>query len=157
MYRFVRKKMRPKRAMKPHAHATIVALRGPSLSEIVPNTMAAIAVPIMYAVIANPLVTVSKPASIARVGTMEANASVPVSSTMKMKKNQNVGVFSACLDVRPGRFFAASAAAFGSAFLAASMSASVAPRGSCPFCSGVRNQMSTAGITITSASTPSTI
>ena len=30
---------------------------------------------------------------------MEANASVPVSSTMKMKKNQNVGVFSACLDV----------------------------------------------------------
>ena len=107
MYRFVRKKMRPKRAMKPHAHATIVALRGPSLSEIVPNTTAAIAVPIMYAVIANPLVTVSKPASIARVGTMEANASVPVSSTMKMKKNQNVGVFSACLDVRPGRFFAA--------------------------------------------------
>ena len=98
------------------------------MSEIVPNTTAAIAVPIMYAVIANPLVTVSKPASIARVGTMEANASVPVSSTMKMKKNQNVGVFSACLDVRPGRFFAASAAAFGSAFLAASMSASVAPR-----------------------------
>ena len=127
------------------------------MSEILPNTTAAIAVPIMYAVIANPLVTVSKPASIARVGTMEANASVPVSSTMKMKKNQNVGVFSACLDVRPGRFFAASAAAFGSAFLAASMSASVAPRGSCPFCSGVRNQMSTAGITITSASTPSTI
>ena len=86
----------------------------------------------MYAVIANPLVTVSKPASIARVGTMEANASVPVSSTMKMKKNQNVGVFSACLDVRPGRFFAASAAAFGSAFLAASMSASVARGAAAP-------------------------